>query len=41
MLGVELVVRFLPPLIVTAEQVDAIADRFADAVGAAGRQVAR
>ncbi|HVQ90793.1 MAG TPA: diaminobutyrate--2-oxoglutarate transaminase [Mycobacteriales bacterium] len=29
------VVRFLPPLVITPEQVDAVADRFADAVAAA------
>jgi diaminobutyrate-2-oxoglutarate transaminase len=29
------VVRFLPPLVITAEQVDAVAERFADAVAAA------
>lgn len=34
------VARFLPPLIVTAEQVDSIAERFAGAVETASRQVA-
>jgi diaminobutyrate-2-oxoglutarate transaminase len=29
------VVRFLPPLVITADQIDAVADRFADAVAAA------
>lgn len=31
------VVRFLPPLVITSEQVDAVAERFADAVAAAER----
>ena len=35
------VVRFLPPLVITAEQVDDVAERFADAVAAAERTPAR